>query len=135
VIKKYLPFIALIAAALFLYWVRSHQGKKTHSIVDDRGRIDAIEGFIRDTSNLVYSKHARCRMDCRNIDESEVKDILEHGKLNEKKIEEDDQGVSYPLEGFTSDDQHVRIVFAPHGNRTVVVTVIDLDKDWPCNCD
>jgi hypothetical protein len=74
-------------------------------------------------------------MECRFIDESEVKEILTKGELNENKIQQDNRGTTYPLEGITHDKQHVRIVFAPKGNNTVeVVTCIDLDKDWPCNC-
>ena len=74
-------------------------------------------------------------MDCRHIDRSEVKEILEKGVVNYDKIEESTQGKSYPLEGTTHDGQHVRIVFAPHENELVVVTVIDLDREWECNCN
>ena len=73
-------------------------------------------------------------MDCRHIDETEVMEILQNGKLNYKKIEEDNRGKTYPLEGITHDKQNVRIVFAPKEDDLVVVTVIDLDKDWDCNC-
>ena len=74
-------------------------------------------------------------MECRNIDESEVKEILLEGDINFDKIEESSKGVSYPLEGITRDKQHVRIVFAPHDNKLVVVTVVDLDKEWECDCE
>ena len=56
------------------------------------------------------------------------------GQLNYNKIEESDKGKSYPLEGVTHDKQHVRIVFAPKKENLVVVTVIDLDTDWYCDC-
>lgn len=132
-LKKYLPFVALIVAAFLLYWVKNHQGssKKQPDISID---VPGDFKINRDTNNLVYTKHALCRMDCRHIDKSEVKDILLNGNLNEQKMEENEKGVSYPLEGYTADNQHVRIVFAPHEKETVVVTVIDLGKDWPCNC-
>lgn len=132
-VKKYLPFVALLAAAFLFYWIKKHQGttgRQTNITIDPVKPVD----FNRDTSNLVYSKHALCRMDCRHIDKSEVKDILINGRLNEQKMEENEKGISYPLEGFTADNQHVRIVFAPHAHETVVVTVIDLDKEWPCDC-
>jgi hypothetical protein len=29
----------------------------------------------------------------------------------------------------------VRIVFAPDNGKVVVITAIDLDKEWPCNCN
>ncbi len=94
----------------------------------------AIRGFNRDTKNLIFSKHARCRMDCRKIDEREVREILINGMVNEKKIQKDKRGITYPVEGFTHDKQNVRIVFAPRGDALVVVTVIDLDKEWSCDC-
>ena len=73
-------------------------------------------------------------MACRHIDESEVKEILKDGKINYAKIEEDSKGRTYPVEAITHDKQHVRIVIAPYLNKLVVVTVIDLDKEWQCNC-
>lgn len=144
-LKKYFPYIILLAAALLLFYIKKHQRGTTPA----KPKIDQVirtedypvadytkteEPFNRHTTNLIYTKHARCRMECRHIDESEVKEVLEDGKLNYSKIEESDKGKSYPLEGFTHDKQHVRIVFAPKKENLVVVTVIDLDNEWPCNC-
>lgn len=135
--KKYFPLIALIAAAVLLFWVKKNQrGKTDHIPVNIE--VPAVTGkdpIDRNISSIVYSKHARCRMDCRHIDESEVKEILKEGSINYNKIEESDKGKSYPLEGITHDKQHVRIVFAPHENELTVVTVIDLDTEWPCDCN
>ncbi|MBO9563502.1 MAG: DUF4258 domain-containing protein [Niastella sp.] len=84
---------------------------------------------------LIFTKHARCRMACRHIDESEVKDILEHGVVNDGKSEPAARpDPKYALEGRTRDGQQVRIVFAPADRGTVVITVIDLDTDWSCDC-
>src|SRR6478672_724482 len=111
--KKYLPFIFLIAAALFLYWIKSKQrGQKYNPPVNTEQKQDPAN-FNRNNNRLIYSKHARCRMGCRSIDENEVRDILAHGDINTSKIISSPKGVSYPLEGNTSDGQHVRIVFAP----------------------
>jgi hypothetical protein len=134
--KKYYPFIALIAAALLLFWVKKNQrGKPTHIPVNIEVPVSTSEPIDRKTTHIIYSRHARCRMDCRHIDESEVKEVLEKGEINYNKIEEDEKGKSYPLEAVTHDGQHVRIVFAPHENELVVVTVIDLDREWQCNCN
>jgi len=143
-LKKYLPFILLIAAAAFLLYIKSNQRGKFPDIsttekhetipVQPQPNVNNDLPFDRHTSHLIYSKHARCRMECRHIDESEVQEILDNGVLNNNKIEESDKGKSYPLEGITHDKQHVRIVFAPKQENLVVVTVIDLDKDWYCDC-
>ena len=134
--KKYLPFIVLIAAALLLFWVKKNQrGKPVHVPVNIDVPVVRKDPIDRTINNISYSKHARCRLDCRHIDESEIKEILQKGEINYNKIEESDKGRSYPLEGTTHDRQHVRIVFAPHENELVVVTVIDLETEWPCNCN
>ena len=135
--KKYLPFIVLLAAALLLFYVKKNQRGSFPRNLSTDITIPAItnDGFNRNAHKIIYSKHARCRMDCRHIDESEVMEILQTGKLNADKIEEDKRGKTYPLEGVTHDRQHVRIVFAPKQDELVVVTVIDLDKEWECNCN
>lgn len=144
-IKKYLPYIILLAAALVLFYIKKYQRgvKQPVQNVDQIIHTDPVlpsnttatsEPFDRKNRHLIYSKHAKCRMECRHIDESEVIEVLEEGKLNYNKIEASDKGKSYPLEGVTHDKQHVRIVFAPKKENLVVVTVIDLDNDWPCDC-
>ncbi len=136
-LKKYIPLIALLAAALFFCWVKTNQagssaGKKQRRAGNEITAID----LNRNPSKIIYSKHAQCRMDCRHIDESEVKEILQKGTLNSAKIETSSKGTSYPLEGTTHDGQRVRIVFAPkEDGTTVVVTVIDLDTDFTCSCN
>lgn len=145
VIKKYLPYLILLVVALVYTYIRKHQRgplpepHKTNEVISTDNYPVPVAGaddipFDRHTTHLIYSKHARCRMECRHIDESEVKEILEAGQLNSNKIESGDKGKSYPLEGITHDKQHVRIVFAPKQESLVVVTVIDLDNEWPCDC-
>ncbi len=148
-LKKYLPYILLLAAALFLFFIKRNQrgnNSPTSKTEQTTNRItvpavlpadekpEEVEGFDRNTTNLIFSKHAKCRMDCRKIDESEIREILKSGKINYKKIQNDKRGKTYPVEGFTHDKQHVRIVFAPKGDGLVVVTVIDLDTAWKCDC-
>jgi hypothetical protein len=74
-------------------------------------------------------------MDCRQISESEVMTILKDGVINYQKSDMRGQpDPKYALEGTTSDGQFVRIVFANSPRGIVVVTVIDLEKEWKCNC-
>jgi hypothetical protein len=94
------------------------------------------EGFNRRVGRLEYSRHARCRMDCRQVSEAEVLDLLEHGEINPRKTRLDDKPCpTYALEGYSQQDhQHLRIVFAQCDNYTKVVTCIDLDRDLECHC-
>ncbi|MEO7307014.1 MAG: DUF4258 domain-containing protein [Ferruginibacter sp.] len=149
-LKKYLPFILLIAAALLLFYIKKNQRGSTSpkpkteqpeeritvpAVLPPTEKRDEVEGFNRNAQNLLFSKHARCRMDCRKIDETEVKEILRTGTINRQKIQSDKRGKTYPVEGYTHDRQHVRIVFAPkEDNALMVVTVIDLETEWKCDC-
>ena len=91
--------------------------------------------FNRNTTLLIYTKHARCRMACRHIDESEVKEILQTGIINYAKSEPHDKpDPKYALEGRTHDGQQVRIIFAPSSRGMLVITVIDLQRQWQCEC-
>jgi len=135
-LKKYSPYILLALAGLLLLYVKSHQ---RHGNVKEQLELftDAVntgEGFSRQPEKITYTKHARCRMECRHISEADVKELIQNGKLNKEKVQESDMGKTYPLDGKTTGDKMLRIVVAPKKNDLVVVTVIDLDTDWPCDC-
>lgn len=130
--NKSFPFLILIAALLLFFWVKKNQrGKQPGRVTVDAVK-DDYYSLRGGNKTIKYSRHAKCRMDCRQIDESEVKEILAIGEINYNKEQTSEKGVTYPLEGTTHDGQHVRIVFAPKEKEIVVVTAIDLDKDWPC---
>ena len=95
------------------------------------------ESFTRSPVELQYTRHARCRMDCRQITEAEVRDILANGSINTRKSDPADKPCpTWALEGYTRQDgQHVRIVFAQCSGVTRVVTCIDLDREFNCNCN
>ena len=152
-LKKYFPLIVLIAAAGLFVYIKMHQrgpvvSKPTISVVTDPVSDPKIppppsdhpnreEGLDRRTSHIFYSKHARCRMDCRHIDEAEVQQILKDGKINYTKseLQGEDCKKKYAVEGYTKDNQHVRMIFAPCNTEVTVVTVIDLGKEWQCSCE
>lgn len=96
---------------------------------------DRDKGFDRRTSYLDYSNHAKCRMQCRKISQAEVEEIMQEGKINYNKSDlQNARCPRYAVEGVTKDDQRVRIVFAQCNDKTVVVTVIDLETDFKCDC-
>jgi len=139
--KKAFPYIVLVLLAIAALAVKrcnpstSDTGRKKKEVVDEnnyQGR-----GLNRNPSHVNYSKHARCRMGCRHIDESEVMEILHDGKVNYKKSELNaaDCKKRYAVEGYSHDNQHLRIIFAPCANEVTVVTCIDLDNDYACDCD
>ncbi|MCB9233171.1 MAG: DUF4258 domain-containing protein [Bacteroidia bacterium] len=90
------------------------------------------------TKDLVYSRHAKCRMDCRKIGPALVEDVYQYGEVNCAKSGKNKGEMRYALEkedALTGDK--VRIIIADDQDKHshVVVTVIRLDKEFPCNCD
>lgn len=117
--------IFLLVFAIVAFFLRSRNSQD----------ID-YDSFNRNFDRLEYSRHARCRMDCRQVSEAEVLDILKHGQINPRKTRLDDKPCpTYALEGYSQQDhQHLRIVFAQCDNFMKVVTCIDLDRDLECHC-
>ena len=75
-------------------------------------------------------------MDCRHIDENEVMEILHNGVINYRKSEPNSKpDPKYAFEGKTHNGEDLRIIFAPSSRGLVVITVIDLDREWPCHCN
>lgn len=90
------------------------------------------------TRPLVYTQHAECRMKCRAIDKTDIREIMMNGTINYSKSEVHDKPCpSYALEGKTSDGQNLRIVFATCDSIIKVITAIDLNLDKGqelCDC-
>ena len=127
--RKWLPFLIVLLMAFALLLIKNAQRE------DDVKDVNRNRGFDRRASFIEYTKHAKCRMDCRQISDEEVKEIMESGKINYRKSDLKDKPCpSYALEGITSDNQRVRIVFGQCDTKTKVITVIDLDTDWTCEC-
>jgi hypothetical protein len=91
---------------------------------------------------LEYSKHAACRMECRHITETEIREILGtgkktgSGKVNYDKSDVHDKPYpTYAVEGTTTNGKNLRIVIADADTISKVVTTIDLgmEKD-SCDC-
>ncbi|MDE3183416.1 MAG: DUF4258 domain-containing protein [Bacteroidota bacterium] len=90
---------------------------------------------FRNTGHLILTKHVKCRMDCRHITEDEIKEILKEGSVNYAKSGIGSKGDStFALEGYSHENQHIRVVVAPESDGLVVITCIDLGHEWPCNC-
>lgn len=138
--RKWIPYILIVMMALAIFLVKNCNNRNNQDkpvVINDPAskKVNRDRGFDRRTTYLEYSKHARCRMDCRNISKSEVEQIMREGKINYSKSDlKNARCPRYALEGRTSDDQRVRIVFAQCNESTVVVTVIDLETEFACNC-
>jgi len=133
-----LRFVLIVVLALAVIWLKRCNGNATSSTkrnTTQTSKVNRDRGFDRRTSYLVYSKHAECRMQCRHISKSEVQEIMRDGTINYKKSDiSNARCPRYALEGRTRDNQRVRIVYAQCNESTTVVTVIDLEENWACDC-
>ena len=127
--KYRLIILGVIILSLFI--------SRTFFSNDHAGKVTPLPNtFNRNIDHLTLTKHAKCRMECRDVTLEEVKEILHDGNINYMKSDlKGERGATYALEGYSHERQHLRIVFAPKQNEMVVVTCIDLDKDWQCDCN
>ncbi len=87
-------------------------------------------------AELVFTKHARCRMDCRHITSKEIQEILEQGIINYNKSEPESRpDPKYAIEGYTAEQQHLRIIVAPENAKLIIITCIELGVEWSCHCN
>ncbi|HQV05993.1 MAG TPA: DUF4258 domain-containing protein [Chitinophagaceae bacterium] len=138
--KKWYPYILLGGLLLLIVLIKiikkepilvpAKKTTTTRSTKTDRSR-----GFDRRVSYLQYSAHAKCRMKCRKITQAEVKEIMQDGKINYYKSDlQNARCPRYAVEGITDDGQRVRIIYAQCSESTTVVTVIDLEHEYDCQC-
>jgi len=94
------------------------------------------QSVIDPNTSLIYTKHARCRMDCRHISEGDIREVLQEGHVNPAKSgQEPGKCPTYAIE----EDRHkdgvrLRVVFAKCDQETKVVTCIDRDHEFECDC-
>jgi hypothetical protein len=88
-----------------------------------------------DGKELILTHHAKCRMDCREISKAEVREVIREGKENKRKSNPNDPRCpTIALEDWTEDGQRVRIIVADCDNVAKLVTVIDLENEYRCDC-
>ena len=140
--KRALPLLLLIVLAVAVFLIKrcrsNNPAARNKTVTDQRGSgdVNRDRGFDRRVSYLQYSNHAKCRMECRHITEQEVEETMQAGKINYSKSNiRNARCPRYAVEEVTKDNQRVRVVFAQCNNYTEVVTVIDLDTEWTCDCE
>ena len=98
-------------------------------------RIESAREPFNRHGRLIFTRHARCRMDCRHITKPEIREVLDSGTINYAKSEPDAKpDPKYAVEAYTEEHQHIRIIVAPSGEKLIVITCIELDVEWHCHC-
>ncbi len=118
---SYSLLIVLMVLAFAVYKLRREPASK--------------EAFDRNPSELIYTKHALCRMDCRKISKEDINEVMKEGVINLSKSDKSDRPCpTFALQDRTEDGQYIRVIFAECNDVTKVVTCYDLEKDFVCNC-
>ncbi|MEP6584544.1 MAG: DUF4258 domain-containing protein [Ginsengibacter sp.] len=129
--KKSIAFLFVIVISILII-IKFISFSYNHSTTKTSGKFQSF----KNTSHLKLTKHAKCRMECRHITLQEIKEIIKEGNENYAKSGVGSKGdQTYALEGYSIEHQHIRVVVAPENDELVVITCIDLDEDWPCNCN
>ena len=93
------------------------------------------EAFDRTPSHLYYTKHALCRMECRQISKEDIKEIMKKGIINFNRSNRRDRPCpTFALQGETSDGEKLRVIFAQCDDETKVVTCYNVEEDFDCHC-
>jgi hypothetical protein len=134
-----MPYLLVVILGLTLVLVKRYTGdakeKTTKDTRSTKTEVNRNRGFDRRISYIEYTEHAKCRMKCRKITQAEVEEIMKEGKINYNKSDVKARPCpEYALEGITNDQQRVRIVFGQCDTKTRVITCIDLETEWACEC-
>ena len=142
---KVILLIVLVVAIFFarVYHKRTHYhfgvsaSQKQDSIPSSASSSTSEHQTAIDPSTkLIFTHHAQCRMDCRHITEADIREVLREGHINEAKSQQNESPCpTYAIEDDrNSDGVRLRIVFAKCDDITKVVTCIDRDHEYECEC-
>jgi len=93
------------------------------------------EAFDRHPSKIYYTKHALCRMDCRQISKEDINEIVQKGIINFNKSDKYDRPCpTFALQGRTTTGEHLRVIFSQCTGETKVITCYNLEEEFECHC-
>jgi hypothetical protein len=93
------------------------------------------EAFDRAPEALHYTPDARCRMDCRQISEGDIKEIMKKGVIHFNRSNRRSQPCpTFALQGRTAKGTYLRVHFSQCTDQTTVLNCYNLERDVPCRC-
>jgi hypothetical protein len=130
---KSIPGILLLFIALLIYWFTTTD--KQPVTKDSPSERTSVNSEKHRHEPLVYTKHARCRMDCREITEAEIASVIQSGTINTKKSDSRDKPCpTIAYEGTGTDGHKLRIVIADCESKDRVVLILILILILSCIC-
>lgn len=95
----------------------------------------AREALDRHPAHLSYTRHARCRMDCRHISEADIQAVLDHGVINLAKSDSHDRPCpTLAVQGETEGGESIRVILAQCPAETRIITCYNLHREFECHC-
>src|SRR5688572_23777139 len=89
---------AIILAALVFFFKQN----LSDNFQSPSTNTDVLSGFKDPAAQYHFTRHAKCRMECRHISQEEVREIVQMAVVNYQKSDLDDsRGAKYALEGYT----------------------------------
>ncbi|RYZ19836.1 MAG: DUF4258 domain-containing protein [Chitinophagaceae bacterium] len=93
------------------------------------------EVLERHPAAIYYTRHARCRMDCRRISEADIRTVIERGVVNLAKSDPRDRPCpTLAVQGETLRGESIRVIVAQCSGQTRVITCYNLHKEFECHC-
>ena len=129
--KSRIVIIVLITCTILFFFKRNDNNLQKNTSSSTK------QHSILLSDKLIYTQHAKCRMDCRHISEAEIKEVIVEGHINEQKSNSNHKPCpTIVIEDYTKTNKNLQIVFAKCSEGvTKVVTCIELDKEFNCNCN
>ena len=124
--RRLIQSILLLALAVFILYRISSQGGNQGTLCRFSDRVDVDE--------LVYVDHARCRMECRGVNQRTVEKVYRDGVVNCKKSSYKRGKPRYALEKRDERGDKIRVIVEDDEGQHVIITVIRLGKDDHCSC-
>ena len=90
-----------------------------------------LRGYT-DSTQLIFSAMANCKLACLSIDEKDVRRVLKEGLVNVSRSDVASAEKIFAVEYDSG--KKLRVVVTPNGNILIVVTVNPIDKKVECDC-
>jgi hypothetical protein len=79
------------------------------------------EAFNRNPKELIYTKHALCRMDCRQISKKDIDEVMKKGIINYNRSNRREAPCPvYAVQARISSGEYLRVIFAQCDDVTKV---------------
>jgi len=84
------------------------------------------------TSKITYADQVKCLMDCKNISESGMTELIRSGDVNFQESDTRKTPPSYMIDGTLAENKKIRIIISTVDSISKIHS-IDLEKDT-CGC-